>query len=349
MADPEKAVVKFPPRDRLIITENDLETNSGLIKEVTLACFEQVLQLPDPSDGKEIPNLSEKVQCLKSIIVQFRKIRDEKVVNVLIDGAGVWSDSQPDAARPARAHATLAPPAGGPEPSLKPAESLVSAPGTPDLDAASVEATKSPVEKPRKRLRAAAKQECLISNPPKLSPNLEKVAHEVSKPLASDGGTVDVNLEDQRSLKKKLEDEAKEEALEKKQLAMEKKQKAALQAVAKAQKKLQAAQAKAAQLQNSPRRRGTKRNLQSEFQAAAASKDPAEAESPARSGKTSKRQHPKLSPKAKAFAANSTSPTKAASARKDKATESLATLRSLQLVDLPLPSEDFNKKQPGCN
>ena len=59
MADPEKAVVRFPPRDRVVITENDLETNFGLIKEVALGCFEQVLHRSNPSDAKEIPNLSE--------------------------------------------------------------------------------------------------------------------------------------------------------------------------------------------------------------------------------------------------------------------------------------------------
>ena len=58
MAEPEKAVVSYPPRDRVVITENDLEINFCLIKEVALGCYEQVLHCPD-SSGKEIPNLSE--------------------------------------------------------------------------------------------------------------------------------------------------------------------------------------------------------------------------------------------------------------------------------------------------
>lgn len=163
------------------------------------------------------------------------RVRTWQVFNAVIDGDGVWMDSQPDSSRPARAHAATLQPAG-PEPSLKPAEALVSVPDSPGLDDASVEAVKSPVEKPcRKNLKAAAKAaaklECLISNPPKLPPNLEQVAREVSKPLASDSGSVGLNLEDQRILKQKLE----AEAMEKKQLAAEKKQKATVLAVEKAE------------------------------------------------------------------------------------------------------------------
>ena len=47
MADPEKVVVSYPPRDRVVITENDLEINFCLIKEAALGCYEQVLHCPD--------------------------------------------------------------------------------------------------------------------------------------------------------------------------------------------------------------------------------------------------------------------------------------------------------------
>lgn len=56
MASPEKQLVNFPDRDRPVVTENDLETNYELLKELTFACFEHSLK---GTSKHEIPVLAD--------------------------------------------------------------------------------------------------------------------------------------------------------------------------------------------------------------------------------------------------------------------------------------------------
>ena len=203
------------------------------------------------------------------------------------------------------------------------------------------------VEKPRVGKK---RQETVISNPPKL---------EVQPEL---DGPVDGDVEAQRCLKRKKEDEAKAAAEEKQQAAEAKKKKQSADAVAKAKAKLEKAMAKAKALEErgSSRRgrggTGAKRKLEPELdeaasKAAASEQDqPAAASDAATAGSPPKRPRRKasavkLSPKAKEFASPSK---KATDARMEKAVENLKLLRGLKIPDLEIPAETFAKKILAC-
>lgn len=125
----------------------------------------------------------------------------------------------------------------------------------------------------------------------------------------------------------------------------------------KARKKLEAAQAKAAQVEQESsvgsRRRGVKRKLDLELFAVSEQKAPPPSPEPApkkqaqkaRQSKTSPKPAVKLSPKARDFAVKHT-PKK--DVRQDRAIAALKLLRENSLKDLKLPSEDFSRKWLGC-
>eukprot|EP00435_Cladocopium_sp_Y103_P017172 s3511_g4.t1 len=288
------------------------------------------------------------------------------------DGKKVWVDSQPDPARPARSHVTLNPPEAlelprQENPSLrvdvepKP-EGLESTPIEPEVDeleTASITTNKSehPPEPKRKKAKAKETKECLIPNPPQLPEAMAKRAKQLGQSFAA-SGVVEVNLDEQRQLKKKLEEEAKELAEQKKQTALDKKQMAADKAIQKLEKKLRDAQAKAAQLQSKAHGKTAKRKLDADFASVA---DPGQSGPPpspaAKKNSRSKKPNPspnqkspsfKLSPKARSFATGSTKPSPK-DATQNRATAALTLLREKKLRDLTLPPMEFSKKNLGCN
>ena len=278
------------------------------------------------------------------------------------DGKEVWVDSQPDPARPARSCLRLKPaealelPGVDAEPEPKP-----EGPGD-DVETASVATNKSehpPALAEPKRSKAKAKEtkDALIPNPPQLPEDMAKQAKQQGQSFADTSGVVEVSLDEQRQLKKKLEAEAKEQAEQKKQAALDKKQIAADKAIEKAEKKLREAQAKAAQLQSKAPRKSTKRKLEADFASAAEPGQSAPPESPAKSRRSRKKSNTspnqkspaiKLSPKAKSFASGSRKPNPK-DATQNRATAALTLLREKKLYDLTLPPAEFSKKNLGCN
>ena len=279
-------------------------------------------------------------------------------------------DSQPDPARPARSRLTLHPaealklPGVDAEHEPKP-EGPESTPSktVDDLETASVATNNSEhapalAEPKQRKAKAKEPKDALISNPPKLPEDMAKRAKQQAQSFVdTPAGVAEVNLDDQRKLKKQLEADAKEEAEQKKQAAWDKKQLAAKKALEKAEKKLKDAQAKAAQLQSKASSKTTKRKLDSVFASVAEPGQSAPPVSPPKKRRTSSKskQSPnqkspsiKLSPKAKSFASGSVKPNPK-DATQNRATAALTLLREKKLHDLTLPPAEFSKKNLGCN
>lgn len=194
---------------------------------------------------------------------------------------------------------------------------------------------------PKPRAQKSRKDGPLIAAPPVLAPHVSAAAEaRIGK------GSVESNLEDQRELKKALDQEAKDQAEEKKRHAVEKKMKKCEDAIEKAKAKLEKAVAKA-KAASKPKGKGTKRKLDSEF-AAVADVDTQPAASP------EKVKSIKLSPKAKAFAAAAQSSPgkkgakKRADNRASRAVNNLEYLRTLDVADMRIPPPPFAKKILAC-
>lgn len=219
-----------------------------------------------------------------------------------------------------------------------------------------------PLEPEQRRKRTKKQQQeksALIQKPPALPPSVAQAAQEALIEEKGKEGSIELNVEDQRLLKRKLDQEAQEKAETKKEEAHTKKTEAAAKALAKAEKKLEQAKAKSAALKEKLVG-GVKRKLDNAF----ANVDdkggpPASPPKPAaktRARKTTKQSpNVKLSPKAKAFAANtasaasgSRSPLKDGNRREQVANKSLQLLRGLNLPGLELPPDNFSKKMLGC-
>ena len=116
------------------------------------------------------------------------------------------------------------------------------------------------------------KRKHLIEVPPQLPPAVAEAAKHLKAEVQAQSGTgeVEVSIEAQRNLKRKLEEDAKQLAEEKQNQAEAKKQAAADLALQKAQLKLEKAQAKAKALQDKMDKASkVKRKLDSELAAAA--------------------------------------------------------------------------------
>ena len=235
-----------------------------------------------------------------------------------------------------------------------------------DVDAASItaEAPASPAHKRRKK--AAERKEPLIANPPSIPGEVLAACKSQMEQALADRESVGTNVESQRDLKKRLEEEEKEKKDEKKEVAQRKKQTAAEKAVEKAQEKLAKAQAKAQAMAEKNKNKGkrTKRALDSDFQAVADSVEthgaagstnhepPGPAPEVMASPNPKKRPRRKataspnikLSPKAKQFAACSAMASKTAAGRANKAKDNLNLLRDLNIPDLHVPTGEFAKK-----
>lgn len=221
------------------------------------------------------------------------------------------------------------------------------------------ENTEKPKE--RKRQKKSLPRNDVIPNPPALpSEIVEASKTEVEKVKETKSDEVEVGLEAQRALKRELEEREKLAALEKKECAAQKKQDAAELAVKRAEQKLEKAKAKALAVQKKQFEQGSKgvkRNLDKQFEQVD-DKTPKEAASPAHAkakarakAKISPNQKKKvsLSPKAKAFAASTAAKPDKPDPRQKRATDALETLRFLELPDLPLPKDGFNKKTLACS
>jgi len=197
----------------------------------------------------------------------------------------------------------------------------------------------------RKKAKTAGK-DALIPNPPELPPALAQLAVPTGSEIPKS------DLDGQSKLKKQLEQEEKEQAAKKKQDAADKRAKAAADAVAKMEKKLELAKAKAAAIQN--KSQPVRRKLDAQFANVQENK-----QGPPVSPEHSKRKRPniKLTPKAKEFALKAATPKqgkgnspKDAKARSmDKACSALETLRGLELTDMTLPKPgELTKKILVC-
>ena len=216
----------------------------------------------------------------------------------------------------------------------------------PPQDDKSSECAEPPSPKPEKKKQITRKPGPLIVSPPVLDPT---VAHAARDKLPS---TQDGNVEAHRHLKKKLDDEAKAQAEEKKQRALEKQQEATQQALAKAKAKYEKALAKAEALS---KKDSVKRKLADDFDAAAEEpQSPVIPPAKAPRARSKSSALLKLSPKAKEFAkASVASPSKAKEQRSDNrmkiASDQFTMLRGLALPDLDLPhGETFDKKILAC-
>ncbi len=63
MKSPDREMVTFPERERCVVNEGDLEINFPLVKEATLACFENALKHATNINHKEIPVLADFEAC----------------------------------------------------------------------------------------------------------------------------------------------------------------------------------------------------------------------------------------------------------------------------------------------
>ena len=204
-------------------------------------------------------------------------------------------------------------------------------------------------------------QSALIQKAPVLPPSLAQTAQQALEEVKGQEGTLGLNLEDQRGLKRKLDQEAQEKADAKKEETMNKKQAAAAKALEKAEHKLAQAKAKSEALKGKLVG-GVKRRLDNAFAAVddkgGPPPSPPKAAAKARTRKATKKSpnvKVSLSPKAAAFAANtaasaagSRSPPKEGNRRQQVAEHSLKQLRDLNLPGLELPGENFSKKMLGC-
>ena len=217
-----------------------------------------------------------------------------------------------------------------------------------------------PAKKRSRKATAAEKAERgpLIAKPPELPANMYRDAMSNTSAYVTQGA-VEPSLSDQRNLRKQLDEAARLEAEQKKQEAHDKKQKDAARAIEKAEKKLEIARAKAAKLVEKENSKGkAKRRLDKEFLKLA---DPHKGETPEAPPASPEQPKPKrkarakaatitspnikLSPKAKAFAAGSSSkPSPKKDPRLNRAQAALQLLRDVKLPDLKLPTNDFSKK-----
>ena len=207
-----------------------------------------------------------------------------------------------------------------------------------------------PAEIPNKQ-KKRSKPEHGFACPPSIDPAVACAAK------ASLPATQEFNLEHQRDLKRRVEQEAKLKLEEKKQKTMEKQQEASQVAVEKAKAKLQKALAKAEALaKKDPVRRRLDPSFQNVAGASAGVPEPP-ASPPAKAPSTRAKNADalvKLSPKASQFAkASVPSPGHVRKQRSDSrmriAMDQFAHLRVLALPDLELPSgETFDKKILAC-
>lgn len=230
------------------------------------------------------------------------------------------------------------------------------------------EAGVAPCEQPKaKKQKPAAgrNKDQLLPNPPTLPEDvLNEIKSRTSEALGS-STHVETSVESQRQLKKRLEEEENEKKDDAKEKAAQKKKTAADKALEKAREKLEKAEAKVMAVQQKMARkgRGAKRTLEPEFKAVAehpqtakqAGGTPVKKSEPSKQKQESPSAAFKLSPKAKAFAANSHSPLHAPAASKrkassaNKAQHALETLRGLNIDGLKLPGADFAKKFLSSN
>ena len=199
----------------------------------------------------------------------------------------------------------------------------------------------SPVAKPPKKKTKKQDTE-LITDPPVLPDSLLETFANAKKSALEDGTSVETDLERQRLLKHKLDQEEKDRKAQAKEEASRKQQQAAELALKKAQEKLEKAQAKAQAIQKKIDDKSCKRKLDSQF----ASVDDKTKEPASPDGKkpATRKRALKLSPKAKAFASSSVNKEASKDQRRHKAQSALQTLRDSNIPDLKLPGEDFNKK-----
>ncbi len=238
-------------------------------------------------------------------------------------------------------------------------------PEEPPIEPPEIEDTKN-----RKELETKKKKQPLISQPPELPSDLGQAALQQLREQQGEQGHIVLDVQEQRDLKKELDETAKEKAEQKKEEAMKKQQNAAQVALEKAQKKLEQAKAKAEQVQNKMTGR-TKRKLDKEFarvddlggpptspaQPARRTAEAKRAEAKGKAKPSPNKKKVKLSPKAKLFASKSrealnttSTPSKAAKNRQAKAEHALLLLHDLEtpLVGLQLPPPTFTKKILGC-
>ena len=195
----------------------------------------------------------------------------------------------------------------------------------------------SPVAKPPKKKTKKQDTE-LINDPPVLPDSLLETFANAKKSALEDGTSVETDLERQRLLKHKLDQEEKDRKAQAKEEASRKQQQAAEIALKKAQEKLEKAQAKAQAIQKKIDDKSCKRKLDSQF----ASVDDKTKEPASPDGK--KPATRKRAPKAKAFASSSVNKEASKDQRTHKAQSALQTLGDSNIPDLKLPGEDFNKK-----
>lgn len=218
-----------------------------------------------------------------------------------------------------------------------------------------------PLEPSDRRKRAKMQQQqksALIQKPPALPPSVAQAAQQALDQVKGQNESLELNVEDQRLLKRKLDQEAQEKAEAKKEEAHTKKETAAAKALAKAEKKLEQAKAKSAALKEKLVG-GVKRRLDHAF-ATVDDKGGPPASPPKPAAKTRARKAQKTSPnvklssKAKAFAASTASGTRSplkvgnGNRREQVANQSLLVLRGLNLPGLELPPDNFSKKMLGC-
>ena len=65
MQSVDKDIADYPPRDRPVITESDLESNYELLKETVYACFENSMK---PGVQHEIPVLADFEACFDACV-----------------------------------------------------------------------------------------------------------------------------------------------------------------------------------------------------------------------------------------------------------------------------------------
>lgn len=177
---------------------------------------------------------------------------------------------------------------------------------------------------------------------------METVEGLKTQALGNDPSSVSVftDVESQRLLKQKLDQEEKEKKAQAKEEADQKKQSAAEKALKKAQEKFEKAQAKALAIQKRLDNKGCKRKLDPKFAEVDDKKEepasPEDRKKRTRNPKAKSKPSVALSPKAKAFANSSCS--NQGDKGTSKAQQALQTLRNLNIPDLNLPGDDFNRK-----
>ena len=253
-----------------------------------------------------------------------RKLKEREIFESTCDSQVEWS------------------PLDGPE-TTDPAPWVSSAPASsaspPSLPAA------EPADEPARK--KAKKQESLIPNPPVIPAALQQALQAIKDDAMAGSSAVETNLQDQRGLKQKLEQEERERKANAKAEAENKRLTAANKALARAEAKLEKAKAKALAVKQKSKR-SCKKDLDPSFQAVDdTGSAPVHASPQAKKNPGRDKTHMKLSPAAKALAASRPKAT-SSEGRVQKAATALQKLRDLEIHGLPLPPPDFTKKPLFC-